>query len=85
MIVATSVAEEGVDWPECELVVSLYPPSTLTALVQMRGRARKKNSKFVVLCSSEEERKYIEDLKRRENNMVEASEILYRRSLETER
>ena len=85
MIVATSVAEEGVDWPECELVVSLYPPSTLTALVQMRGRARKKNSKFVVLCSSEEERKYIEDLKRRENNMIEASEILYRRSLETER
>ena len=83
MIVATSVAEEGVDWPECELVVSLYPPSTLTALVQMRGRARKKNSKFVVLCSNEEERDAVEDLKKRENNMIEASEILYRRSLES--
>ena len=83
MIIATSVAEEGVDWPECELVVSLYPPSTLTALVQMRGRARKKNSKFVVLCSSQEEGQKIEDLKQRENNMIVASEYLFQKSLQS--
>lgn len=83
VIVATSVAEEGVDWPECELVVSLYPPSTLTALVQMRGRARKKNSKFVVLCSCDAERQIIEDLKSRENNMTIASEVLFKRSSES--
>ena len=81
---ATSVAEEGVDWPECELVISLYPPSTLTALVQMRGRARKKNSKFVVLCSHEGERQAVEDLKNRENNMMIASEMLYERILQSQ-
>ena len=82
MIIATSVAEEGVDWPECELVVSMYPPSTLTALVQMRGRARKKNSKFVVLCSSDVERQNIEELKQKEKNMMIASEHLFQRSLQ---
>ena len=81
MIIATSVAEEGVDWPECELVVSMYPPSSLTALVQMRGRARKKNSKFVVLCSSDVERQNIEELKQKEKNMMIASEHLFQRSL----
>ena len=82
MIIATSVAEEGVDWPECELVVSMYPPSTLTALVQMRGRARKKNSKFVVLCSSDVDRQNIEELKQKEKNMMIASEHLFQRSLQ---
>ena len=82
MIIATSVAEEGVDWPECELVVSMYPPSTLTALVQMRGRARKKNSKFVVLCSSDMERQNIEELKQKEKNMMIASEYLFQRNLQ---
>lgn len=76
VVIATSVAEEGVDWPECERVISLYPPSTVTALVQMRGRARKKNSKFIVLCSSLEEQAKLQDIMSREQNMIKATEIL---------
>ena len=69
IVVATSVAEEGVDIPECQLVVSLNPPTTVKALVQMRGRARKKDSYFVVLCSSLREKEKLEDLKQQEQNM----------------
>ncbi|XP_033124259.1 endoribonuclease Dicer homolog 3a-like [Anneissia japonica] len=49
VIIATSVAEEGIDLPECDLVILLYTPSTTTSLVQLRGRARKKHSRMVIL------------------------------------
>ncbi|XP_071957152.1 uncharacterized protein [Antedon mediterranea] len=49
VIVATSVAEEGVDIPQCDLVILLYTPSTTTALVQLRGRARRKDSRLIIL------------------------------------
>lgn len=73
IVVATSVAEEGIDIPECELVITFNPPSTVTALVQMRGRARKNNSKFVVLCNNSKEKEELEDLMTRERNMMEAA------------
>ncbi|XP_071957147.1 ATP-dependent RNA helicase DHX58-like isoform X1 [Antedon mediterranea] len=49
VIVATSVAEEGVDIPQCDLVILLYTPSSTTALVQLRGRARKRDSRLIIL------------------------------------
>ncbi|WAR01129.1 DCL2-like protein [Mya arenaria] len=73
VVVATSVAEEGVDWPECERVITMYPPSTVTALIQMRGRARRKDSKFIVLCDSVQEKEKILDIMEREQNMIEAT------------
>lgn len=76
IVVATSVAEEGIDIPECELVITFNPPSTVTALVQMRGRARKNNSKFVVLCNSSKEKDELEDLMTKEKNMMEAAEFI---------
>lgn len=85
VIVATSVAEEGVDWPECERVISMYPPSTVTALVQMRGRARRKNSKFIVLCSSREEEGKLYDIMNREQNMIKATRILIEQKRNGER
>ena len=80
IIVATSVAEEGVDWPECERVISMYPPSTVTALVQMRGRARRKNSQFVVLCASQGEEDKLNDIITRESHMIQATQILVERN-----
>ncbi|XP_076450755.1 uncharacterized protein LOC143286826 isoform X2 [Babylonia areolata] len=73
IVVATSVAEEGVDIPECQLVVCLNPPTTVKALVQMRGRARQKDSYFVVLCSSQQEKQKLEELQKQELNMKRAA------------
>ncbi|KAI7565983.1 dicer-like protein 1, partial [Hortaea werneckii] len=44
---ATSVAEEGLDVPECNLVVRFDMYRTMIQYVQSRGRARKVNSLFI--------------------------------------
>ncbi|KAK5132305.1 hypothetical protein LTR08_009213 [Meristemomyces frigidus] len=44
---ATSVAEEGLDVPDCNLVVRFDIYNTMIQYVQSRGRARKENSKFI--------------------------------------
>ena len=76
IIVATSVAEEGVDIPECQLVISMNPPTSVTAMVQMRGRARKARSKFVIVCTDMEEKRKLEELQKKEENMVKATAII---------
>lgn len=74
VIVATSVAEEGLDLPECELVIQLAPPTTVTALVQIRGRARKPGSRFVALVRDSGQKEKIETLLKREKHMTEATQ-----------
>ena len=44
---ATSVAEEGLDVPDCNLVVRFDICKTMIQYVQSRGRARHKNSRFL--------------------------------------
>lgn len=44
---ATSVAEEGLDIPRCNLVVRFDLYRTMIAYVQSRGRARHRNSKYL--------------------------------------
>ena len=44
---ATTVAEEGLDIPDCNLVVRFNLYATMISYVQSRGRARQKNSKFI--------------------------------------
>ena len=46
---ATTVAEEGLDVPDCNLVVRFDPCTTMIQFIQSRGRARHQNSKFVHL------------------------------------
>ena len=46
-LVATSIAEEGLDIPDCNLIIRFDLYSTLIQYVQSRGRARHKNSKYL--------------------------------------
>jgi len=46
-IFATSVAEEGLDIPQCNLVVRFDLYRTMIGYVQSRGRARHRNSKYL--------------------------------------
>ncbi|KAL6400813.1 Dicer-like protein 2 [Ilyonectria robusta] len=49
LLVATSVLEEGIDIPACNLVVCFDKPANLKSFIQRRGRARMKESKLVLL------------------------------------
>ena len=49
LMVVTSVAEEGLDVPACNLVIVFDLFATSTSYVQSRGRARNKNSTYVIM------------------------------------
>ncbi|KAF4614984.1 hypothetical protein D9613_003301 [Agrocybe pediades] len=49
ILIATSVAEEGLDFKECDLVVRYDPLHHMVGYVQSRGRARKQGSTFIVM------------------------------------
>ncbi|KAH7890033.1 P-loop containing nucleoside triphosphate hydrolase protein [Phlebopus sp. FC_14] len=49
LLIATSVAEEGLDFPACDLVIRFDPLHHMVGYVQSRGRARTKSSTFVIM------------------------------------
>ncbi|KAG6013396.1 hypothetical protein E4U54_006810 [Claviceps lovelessii] len=49
ILIATSVLEEGIDVPACNMVICFDHPSTPKAFVQRRGRARMKDSTLLLL------------------------------------
>ena len=51
MLIATNVIEEGLDVSECNLVICLNELLNVKAFIQMKGRARKRDSKFIFLCA----------------------------------
>ncbi|KAL6308704.1 hypothetical protein BKA93DRAFT_725516 [Sparassis latifolia] len=49
LLIATSVAEEGLDFPACDLVIRFDPLQHMVGYLQSRGRARHRTSTFVVM------------------------------------
>ncbi|KAJ7043100.1 hypothetical protein C8F04DRAFT_1287110 [Mycena alexandri] len=49
LIIATAVAEEGLDFPACDLVIRFDPLQHMIGYVQSRGRARSQASTFVIM------------------------------------
>lgn len=49
LLVATSVAEEGLDIPMCNVVIRYEGVFSVQSFIQSRGRARKRNSQFLVI------------------------------------
>ncbi|KAL8144233.1 hypothetical protein V2J09_017265 [Rumex salicifolius] len=52
IIVATSILEEGLDVQSCNLVIRFDPCSNVCSFIQSRGRARMKNSDFLLMVKS---------------------------------
>lgn len=53
ILISTSVSEEGIDIPDCDLVISFNPPENLRSYVQLRGRARKENATYMIFVTPE--------------------------------
>lgn len=54
VLVATSVVEEGLDVKKCNVVIRFDGLNNYRAYVQSKGRARAKDSKFIVLAEKKE-------------------------------
>lgn len=54
VLIATNVIEEGLDVSECNLVICLNELLNVKAFIQMKGRARQFDSKFIFLCADAE-------------------------------
>jgi superfamily II DNA or RNA helicase len=50
VLVATSVAEEGLDIQKCNLVIRTEQPQSIISNIQARGRARQAGAEYVVMC-----------------------------------
>ncbi|XP_078162667.1 dicer-like 4 isoform X3 [Carex rostrata] len=83
LLVATSVAEEGLDIQTCCLVVRFDLPESVASFIQSRGRARMMESKYIFLLEkgNQHDEKLIEDFKSAEIMMN--SEIGFRSSEDT--
>lgn len=54
MLIATDVIQEGLDITECNLIICMNEMLNVKAFIQMKGRARQLNSKFIFLCAKQE-------------------------------
>ncbi|CAK1555351.1 unnamed protein product [Leptosia nina] len=57
-LISTRVIEEGVDIPQCLLVIRYDLPLEYRSYIQSKGRARNKESKFIMMVSEENSLKF---------------------------
>ncbi|RKF60718.1 Dicer-like protein 2 [Erysiphe neolycopersici] len=55
LLIGTSVLEEGIDIPTCNLVLCFQRPANLKSYIQRRGRARQRESRLYLLLNSEKD------------------------------
>ena len=63
LLVATSVVEEGIDVPQCNLVIRFDFPPNIRSYIQSKGRARAKPSKYILMIEDEKQGKALTDLR----------------------
>jgi endoribonuclease Dicer len=70
---ATSVAEEGLDVPDCNLIIRFDLYSTLIQYIQSRGRARHTNSRYIHMAEdgNQEHINIIREVRKNENILKE--------------
>lgn len=55
VLIATNVLEEGIDVPACNVVICFDPPKDLRSFIQRRGRARDRQSRFVLFIDQNDD------------------------------
>ena len=77
-LIATSIAEEGLDIPDCNLVIRFDLYDTLIQYVQSRGRARHENSKYIHMVEEGNRKHFqaVEDVRTGEQLMRQFCEAL---------
>ncbi|XP_045523187.1 endoribonuclease Dicer isoform X2 [Pieris brassicae] len=58
-LISTRVIEEGVDIPQCSLVVRFDLPLDYRSYVQSKGRARNRESKYIMMVNESENAKFL--------------------------
>ncbi|NWR55661.1 DDX58 helicase, partial [Bucorvus abyssinicus] len=76
LLIATSVADEGIDISECNLVVLYEYFGNVTKMIQVRGRGRVKDSKCIIVTSKTEVVENEKQNRYKEEMMNEAIEEL---------
>lgn len=69
LVITTSALEEGIDVSACNLVVCFEKPPNLKSFIQRRGRARKSQSKYVLMFSEEDSKNALATWQRLEEEM----------------
>ena len=92
LIVATSVLEEGIDIPACNLVIRYQKVTSEIAKVQTQGRARAEDSQSFTIISSDSKKEYQELMNEEKISMAEeamkhlpSGELLRRTLLERQK
>lgn len=67
LVIATTVLEEGIDVPACNIVICFDEDMNLKSFVQRRGRARHRDSKLVIMLASQSDK--LRDLQKLEVEM----------------
>jgi endoribonuclease Dicer len=78
LLISTSVVEEGIDVPSCNLVVKYDFPQTYRSYIQSKGRARKRGSQYILMVEEgdkEKETKYNEWLGVYKMSMEECQKV----------
>ena len=63
LLVSTSVVEEGLDVPQCNLVIRYSLPDDVCSYLQSRGRARASNSQYIMMVDDKFSRSFDSQLR----------------------
>ncbi|XP_063151061.1 antiviral innate immune response receptor RIG-I [Candoia aspera] len=76
LLIATSVADEGIDIAQCNLVLLYEYTGNVIKMIQVRGRGRAKNSKCILVTSKKEQEEKERYNLQKEEMMNKAIEVV---------